>query len=478
MKKRVCVVGGGVAGIGAAWAMSQHPDRFDFELYEKNDRLGGNAMTVDIPQDDGSSIPIDVSVTAFIPSVYHNYLELMKHYGIERIPTRFSYSVSHEGDVYAHDFDSPLKRRLAPEIARFQKALRFIQKFNALSGERSKARSFLNPFNYLTMGQVLNVLGLSGDFRYKLLKPMFVNFLMATNVFDMPAALFARYLDFFDLERATPMMTWDQGTRNIYRHMTAGFEDRVFLNRAVRKIRRDAGGVTVIDEHGVETRFDEVVLACNANQALMMVEQPSHLELYIMSSIRYEAELHNHAVVHTDGSVLPDNETEPAATRSNFIRQYGARPDNYEITYIMHNQQPWANKSDRPCLVTYNPNSKIDESKIIQRWWFQHVVHDVYQTVVLMNLYPFIQGKRHTWHCGAHTLINAQETCFVSGLAVARQLGADYPFANEQARLWFNFYGSLLFGSKFDKATSGGPIGRAQRRAANDSNGVESQVTT
>ena len=40
---------------------------------------------------------------------------------------------------------------------------------------------------------------------------MFVNFLMATNVFDMPASLFSRYLEFFDIERATPMQTWDLG---------------------------------------------------------------------------------------------------------------------------------------------------------------------------------------------------------------------------------------------------------------------------
>lgn len=482
MKKRVCVVGGGIAGIGAAWALNRHPDRFEVELFEKNGRLGGNAMTVDIPQDDGTSIPIDVSVTACIPTVYHNYIEMMKHYGIELIPTRFSYTVNHDGEIYAHDFDSPLKRRLAPEIARFQRALRVMQKFNELNKSRSKAISFLNPFNYVTMGQVLNTLRLSGDFRYKVLKPMFVNFLMATNVFDMPASLFSRYLDFFDIEKSTPMMTWDQGTRNIYEHMTADFKDRIFLNRGVRKIRRDRDGVTVIDEHGVEERYDEVVLACNANQALMMFDDPSRLELYLMSSIRYEAELHNHAVIHTDGSVLPDNETRPSETRSNYIENYGARPDNYEITYIMHNQQPWAKKSDKPCLVTYNPNRKIDESKIVDKWWFQHVVHDVYQTVVLMNLYPFIQGNRHTWHCGAHTLINAQETCFVSGLAVARQLGADYPFADEEARKWFNFYGSLLHGSKFKKATQPGPIRGPRKKSAPKAqqkmNGARAQVAS
>ena len=118
----------------------------------------------------------------------------------------------------------------------------------------------------------------------------------------------------------------------------------------------------------------------------------------------------------------------------------------------MHNQQPWANDSDKPCLVTYNPISKIDERKIIRRHWFQHVVHDVRHVAFLMHLFRFIQGKRRTWHCGAHTLINSQETCFVSGLAAARQLGADYPFDDPEARRMFNYYGSILHGWGFKKA--------------------------
>ena len=73
----------------------------------------------------------------------------------------------------------------------------------------------LNPFNYIGMETVLNLAGLSADFRYKILKPMFVNFLLATNVFDMPASLFARYLEFFDIETATSMQTWDHRTRRI-----------------------------------------------------------------------------------------------------------------------------------------------------------------------------------------------------------------------------------------------------------------------
>ena len=315
----------------------------------------------------------------------------------------------------------------------------------------SKALNALNPFNYMSMGTVLNLGGFSGDFRYKILKPMFVNFLMATNVFDMPAALFARYLEFFDIESATPMQTWDQGTRRIYENLSAGFRDKIHLNRPVQKVYRSASSVVVEDGAGVRESFDDVIFACNANQTLMILDKPTSLERYLLSSIRYESELHNHTVVHSDSSVLPDNEVKPLTTRSNHIEQYGARPDNYEITYIMHNQQPWASQSDKPCLVTYNPISPIDESKIIKRWWFQHIVHDVRHMAVLVSLFRFVQGKRRTWHCGAHTLINSQETCFVTGLAAATQIGADYPFDDPAAKRSFNFYGSILYGSRFRK---------------------------
>ena len=201
----------------------------------------------------------------------------------------------------------------------------------------------------------------------------------------------------------------------------------------------------------MKEKFDDVIFACNANQTLMILDQPTMLERFILSSVRYESELHNHTVAHSDSSVLPDNEVSPLETRSNHIEQYGVRPDNYEITYIMHNQQPWASQSDKPCLVTYNPISRIDEQKIMGRWWFQHIVHDVRQVALLLYLFRFIQGKRRTWHCGAHTLVNSQETCFVSGLAAARQIGADYPFDDIEGRRSFNYYGSLLHGWRLKK---------------------------
>ena len=450
--RKIAIIGAGVSGLGVAWALHRHPDRFDFRLYEAQSRIGGNAVTVDMPQDDGSSIPFDISVTACIPSVYHHILLFMRQHGIDLVDTRFSYSVKYRGGTYAHDFDSDIRRQLQPEIRKFQKLLRRLKWFGRLNRSRSRLLNALNPYNYLSMGTLLNFGRFSGDFRYKILKPMFVNFLMATNVFDMPASLFSRYLEFFDIETATPMQTWGGGTRRIYEAMSADFEDRIYLDRPVRKVRRMASGVVVEDENGDTETFDDVVFACNANQTLMMLDEPTLLESFLLSSIRYESELHNHTVIHSDASVLPDNEVKPLDTRSNHIEQYGARPDNYEITYIMHNQQPWAKRSDKPCLVTYNPVSPIDGGKIIKKWWFQHIVHDVRHVALLVHLFRFVQGRRRTWHCGAHTLINSQETCFVTGLVTARQLGADYPFEDPEARKWFNFYGRLMYGLRLRKA--------------------------
>ena len=124
-----------------------------------------------MPQDGGGSIPFDISVTACIPSVYHHIVILLKQFGIDLLETRFSYSVKYRGQLYAHDFDSEIREQLQPEIERFQRILAHLHRFGWLTRSRSKLLNALNPFNYVSMGTVLNLAGLSGDFRYKVLKP-------------------------------------------------------------------------------------------------------------------------------------------------------------------------------------------------------------------------------------------------------------------------------------------------------------------
>ena len=136
--RRLAIVGGGISGLGAAWALHRHPDRFDFRLFEAQDRIGGNAVTADMPQADGSSIPFDISVTACIPSVYQHITLLMEEFGIELIDTGFSYSVGYRGHVYAHDFDSDVRGELQFETAKFQRVLMRLHRLGTLSRSPSK----------------------------------------------------------------------------------------------------------------------------------------------------------------------------------------------------------------------------------------------------------------------------------------------------------------------------------------------------
>ena len=131
--RRVAIVGGGISGLGAAWALNHHPDRFDFRLFEAREQIGGNAITADMPQDDGGSIPFDISVTACIPSVYDHIVVLMEQFGIELLETKFSYSVKYGGRIYAHDFDSEIREQLQPEIERFQRLLQRLHRFGWLT---------------------------------------------------------------------------------------------------------------------------------------------------------------------------------------------------------------------------------------------------------------------------------------------------------------------------------------------------------
>ena len=66
---RIAIVGGDISGLGAVWALHHHPDPFDFRLFEAQVQIGGNAITADMPQDDGSTVPFDISSTACNPSV-------------------------------------------------------------------------------------------------------------------------------------------------------------------------------------------------------------------------------------------------------------------------------------------------------------------------------------------------------------------------------------------------------------------------
>lgn len=90
-KKKVAVIGGGVSGLAAAWHLTQNAaERYDVQLFEDEDRLGGHANTVRI--DNG--VDVDVGFMVFNLENYPNLVSWFDSLGVEYENSDMSYSVS------------------------------------------------------------------------------------------------------------------------------------------------------------------------------------------------------------------------------------------------------------------------------------------------------------------------------------------------------------------------------------------------
>ena len=100
---RIAVVGGGVAGLSAAWLLGQ---RHEVTLFEADDRLGGHAHTVKAP---GRKAPVAVD-TGFIvynePN-YPNFTALLKHLGVESRSADMALSVSLDDGDFEYSSGAP-----------------------------------------------------------------------------------------------------------------------------------------------------------------------------------------------------------------------------------------------------------------------------------------------------------------------------------------------------------------------------------
>ena len=87
---RIAIIGSGIAGLGAAWAL----DRVhDVTLYEADDRLGGHANTVEI-EDEGRAIAVDTGFIVYNEPNYPNLVRLFDTLDVPTEPSDMSFSVS------------------------------------------------------------------------------------------------------------------------------------------------------------------------------------------------------------------------------------------------------------------------------------------------------------------------------------------------------------------------------------------------
>jgi len=411
---RIAIIGGGAAGLSAAWCLSK---QHDVMLYERNHWLGGHARTVEVPTSHGS-VPVDMAYVMYHEWIYTNFSALLDAIGVESVSTPLqTISVSFPGGGWISGGSTPFWKTIEAEANRFQCEL---------------PRFVADPIRFarVSLGDYLFGNGYSNDFVYKCLCPIGGSrFVTRRGVLSLSVLEFAAGFGpapLFSVLHPTPWRTVRNGMQEYIRRIAEGFQDKVRLSTPVASIVRDRSGVLVRDAQGRQEKFDHVVMATPADVALKLLEDRTREEELLLATDYQGARV----VLHKDASVMPKDRSLWAA--ATYVTTETAPPYQHGwSSYYLPATQPWV---DEDVFVTIAPpEGLIDSAKIIEEHHWRHLVADSLQLLRAMELYR-IQGKRRTWFCGEYAgMYGGHESSVVTGLAVAKALGAPYPFENDEA---------------------------------------------
>jgi hypothetical protein len=245
---------------------------------------------------------------------------------------------------------------------------------------------------------------------------------------DYPAKAFVEFFEnhqLFNLGRRDKWRTVKGGSHNYVRQMTGGL--RLVTGEAVTRIDR-AGKPIVRCASGHAEVFDQVILACHADQALAMLAEPTSAEAALLSPVRYSA---NRAVVHRDPALMPQRRRHWASW--NYIGDSGST--SCGVTYWMNQLQRLDTKTDY--FVSLNP-SRLPAGALTE--FSFDCTHPIFnsRTLAAQKQLWELQGQKRTWFCGAYFGAGFHEDGLQAGLAVAEQIGGvrrPWRVANESGRI-------------------------------------------
>lgn len=425
-RQRIAVIGGGIGGLGAAWALAR---RHDVTVFEANDYPGGHSNTVTVDYD-GRAIPVDTGFIVFNDRNYPNLLRLFAHLRVPALPTVMSFSVS-VGDAARRgrlewagsDLGALFAQRRNLLRPSFHGMLRDILRFN----RRAAADLAAGRLSGRTLGGYLADGGYGEAFTLDYLLPMGAAIWSTPlgGMMDFPAATFIRFFHNHGLLgiRGRPQWSTVQGgSREYVRRLVADGGFALHLNMPVRSLRRESNGVSLLAGGRVQ-QFDQVVLACHGDQALQLLgDGATAAERAMLAAFRFQP---NRAVLHRDPALMPVRRK--VWSSWNYLSE--PRRDlqrRVALTYWMNRLQ--GIDEDCPLFVTLNPVEEPARDKVFAEFAYEHPLFDGAAIEAQARLAQ-IQGRDRLWFCGAWCRYGFHEDGLAAGLGVAAALGVADPFA-------------------------------------------------
>ncbi len=405
----VAVIGSGISGLSCAWSLAP---RRAVTLYERDTRLGGHSNTV---QDAG--IPVDTGFIVYNVPAYPNLHALLGHLGVETIGTDMSFAVSlDEGRLeYAGtDLRGLFAQRSNLARPRFWRMLAELLRFYRMARERLDGVS-----EATTLGEFLDT---EGDFRVMArdhLLPMAAAIWSCPTgaVRDYPARAFLRFCDNHGLLQVRDRPEWRTivgGSQEYVRRLAAGIET-IRAGSAARLVMPGHDGVRITDSDGETRRYDAVVLACHAPDALALLPSAPTALRRTLAAFRTTQ---NHAVLHQDATLMPQRRAAWSSWNVIGASEPGLAPPC--VTYWMNRLQSL--HSERPLFVTLNPTRAPDPLLTLREESYAHPLFDAGALAAQRALWS-MQGEAGLWFAGAWLGSGFHEDGLQTGLAVADALG-------------------------------------------------------
>ena len=422
-RARVAIVGSGIAGLSAAWALREHAE---LTLLEAGEHFGGHVNTVEATVD-GLTHPVDTGFLVLNPRTYPGLLQLFAELDIDTVAADMSFSVRRPrpGGAWLEwsgsSLDAVFAQRSNLLRPRFWQMLRDIMRFNREA--TALARSAREPEDDpRTVGEFLRQGGYGDAFLHGYFLPMVACIWScpSAQMMDFPVATMVRFCDNHGLLQVDGRPQWltvPGGARRYVERIVARLPD-TRLRTPVLRVKRHDVGVEVCTTNGTEW-FDHVVLACHSDQALALLADADAGEREVLGAIRYQA---NRALLHTDAGVLPRRPKAWAAwnfesaVAADDLAAHAARPAVC-LHYLINRLQPVPFR--RPLMVSLNPLREPAPGSVLREFEYAHPVFDS-AAIAAQRQVGALQGRRRTYFCGAWCGYGFHEDGLRSGRAAAQ----------------------------------------------------------
>ncbi|AJD47691.1 amine-oxidase [Isoalcanivorax pacificus W11-5] len=417
MSRRIAVIGAGISGLTAAWLLGR---RHAVTLFEAAPVLGGHTCTVPVSRDHGE-YRIDVGFIVFNNRTYPHFNTLLSQIGVGRQAASMGFAVScpHTGVEYSgaglkgvfaqrRNLVSPAHWRMLRDILRFN---------------REAPALLHDEAGELPLGEYLRRAGYGERFMTHYILPMggAIWSCSEQTMADFPAKFFIRFFENHGLLSLRNRPQWyvvPGGSARYLDALVPQIRADIRTDSPVLAVRRETQGIIVSTAACGNEHFDEVVLACHSDQALALLQDADADEQQCLADIPYQE---NDVVLHTDTRLLPRRRAVWSSWNA-LLPEGGTRPDGapIQVTYNMNILQ--GIQAPETFCVTLNATDRIAPDKVISRHRF---FHPVFTTRGLASRQKIgeINGRRHTWFCGAWCRNGFHEDGVVSALRVAEAFG-------------------------------------------------------